>query len=82
MNLKSEFHGDNDWKLLFTCTNTPCKAYSSRGNFPITLGLRSQTHSVAFILLTSYSLTTSPGFSPEITTSPQSQEEEDYVEML
>ena len=82
MNLKSEFHGDNDWKLLFTCTNTPCKPYSSRGNFPITLGLRSQTHSVAFILLTSYSLTTSPGFSPEITTSPQSQEEEDYVEML
>ena len=82
MNLKREFHGDNDWKLLFTCTNTPCKPYSSRGNFPITLGLRSQTHSVAFILLTSYRLTTSPGFSPESTTSPQSQEEEDYVEML
>ena len=82
MNLKRELHGQNDWKLLFTCTNIPCKPYSSRRNFPITLGLRSQTHSMAFILLTSNRLTASPGFSPESTTSPQSQEEEDYVEML
>lgn len=83
MNLKCEFHGKNDRKpLLFTCTNILYKQYSSRGNFPITLGLRSQTHSVAFILLTSYRLTTSPGFSPVSTTSPQSQEEENYVEML
>ena len=83
MNLKHEFHGENDWKLLlFTCTNIPYKPYSSRDNFPITLDLRYQTHSMAFILLTSYTLTTSSGFSPESTTSPQSQEEEGYVEML
>ena len=83
MNLKHELHGQNDWKLLlFTCTNIPYTAYSFRDNFPITLGLRYQTHSMAFMLLTSYRMTTFPGFSPESTTSPQSQEEEGYVEIL